>query len=339
MSLLEWKFVARHGARLDTRCSSVAALLAVGIATTVSLPASAQQFPTKPVRLIIGSAPGSGNDIAARIVMTKVSEAWGQQVVIENRPGANQMIAAEIVSRATPDGYTLLQCGTVPTAINPSLYRKLNYHPRDFAPITLIARSPNVLLVNAAAPAKSVKEYIAYVSANPGKFSFGSSGVGSTLHLSMEMLKATTGINMIHVPYKGGALAMADLVGGHILAVFQNLPVALPAMKNTKVRALGVTAPKRSPFVPEVPTFIEQGYALDVAAWYGVCAPAAVPKHVLARLNESMVAALRLPEIRERFADMGIEPSPLSVQEFDAHIRAETAKWAKAVKDSGAKAE
>lgn len=327
---------AHAGKRRDVMRLALAAALAL----PASQPAPAQPFPTKPVRLIIGSAPGSGNDIAARIVMTKVGEAWGQQIVIENRSGANQIIAAEIVARATPDGYTLLQCGTVPTAINPALYRKLSYQPlRDFAPITLMASSPNVLLVSAAAPAKSVKDYIAYVAVHPGKFSFGSSGVGSTLHLSMEMLKASTGIDMIHVPYKGGALAMADLMGGHLLAVFQNLPVALPAMKSAKVRALGVTAAQRSPFVPEVPTFNEQGYKLEVAAWYGVCAPAAVPGPVLARLNESMVAALKLPEVRERFADLGIEPSPLSAEAFGAHIRSEAAKWAKAVKDAGAKVE
>ncbi len=314
--------------------------LAIGLASPAVQAASAQEFPTKPVRLIIGSAPGSGNDIAARIVMAKVSESWRQQVVIENRPGANQIIAAEIVARAIPDGYTLLQCGTVPTSINPALYKKLNYQPlRDFAPVTLIASSPNVLLVNSSAPVKSVKDFVAYVLANPGKLSFGSSGVGSTLHLSMEMLKASTGISMVHVPYKGGALAMSDLLGGHLLATFQNLPVALPAMKSGKVRALGVTAAKRSPFIPEVPTFAESGLKLEIAAWYGVCAPAAVPKAVLARLNESMVKALMLPEVRERFAEMGIEPSPLSVQAFDAHIRSESVKWAKAVKDSGATAE
>lgn len=340
MKISEWNVVAHLRAGAGKRGYVHLLALAIGLASPVLQSASAQQFPTKPVRLIIGSAPGSGNDIAARIVMAKVSESWRQQVVIENRPGANQIIAAEIVARATPDGYTLLLCGTVPTAINPALYRKLNYQPlRDLAPVTLIASSPNVLLVNSSAPAKSVKDFIAHVLANPGKLSFGSSGVGSTLHLSMEMLKASTGISMVHVPYKGGALAMTDLLGGHLLATFQNLPVALPAMKSGKVRALGVTAAKRSPFVPEVPTFAEAGFKLEIAAWYGVCAPAAVPKAVLARLNESMVKALRLPEVRERFAEMGIEPSPLSAQEFDAHIRSEALKWAKAVRDSGATAE
>jgi tripartite-type tricarboxylate transporter receptor subunit TctC len=321
----------RAAPKLRMSLAVLAAILAAGVQT-----ASAQQFPTKPVRLVIGSAPGSGNDIASRIVMAKVSDAWGQPVVVENRAGANQRIAPEIVARASPDGYTLLQCGTVTTAINPAMYRELKYQPlRDFAPITLFARAPNVLLLQPSAPVKSIRDFVGYVSAHPGKFNYGSSGVGSTLHLSMEMLSAATGIKMTHIPYKGGALALADLLGGHLLAVFQNIPVALPVVKSGKVRALGVTALKRSPHLPDLPTFAEAGFNLDIAAWYGACAPAAVPKPVLARLNEVMVNVLRLPEIHERFAEMGIEPAPMSVQEFDAFIRAETAKWAKAVKDAG----
>jgi tripartite-type tricarboxylate transporter receptor subunit TctC len=310
--------------------------LAVGVALTAGDGAVAQQFPTKPVRLVIGSAPGSGNDIASRIVMAKVAEAWGQPVVVENRSGANQRLAPEMVARANPDGYTLLQCGTVTTAINPAMYRELRYHPvRDFAPITLFARAPNVLLVHPSIPAKSVKEFVSHVAANPNKFNFGSSGVGSTLHLSMEMLSSATGIKMTHIPYKGGALAMADLLGGHLTAVFQNIPVALPAVKSGKVRALGVTALKRSAHLPDVPTFAEAGHNLDIFAWYGACAPSKVPKPVLARLNEVMVGVLRQPEIRDRFFEMGIEPAPMSVQEFDTFIRAELVKWAKAIKDAG----
>lgn len=319
------------GCSLRVKAAALAGIVAVGIST-----AFAQQFPTKPVRLVVGSAPGSGNDIAARIVMAKVSDAWGQPVVVENRAGANQRIAPEIVARSSPDGYTLLQCGTVTTAINPAMYRELKYHPvRDFAPITLFARAPNVLLVQPAAPAKTIREFIGYVSANPGKFNYGSSGVGSTLHLSMEMLGTATGIRMTHIPYKGGALAMADLLGGQLLAVFQNIPVALPVVRSGKARALGVTAPKRSAHLPDVPTFAESGFNLDIAAWYGACAPAGVPKVILARLNAVMVNVLRLPEIHERYADMGIEPAPMSIQEFDAFIRTETTKWAKAVKDAG----
>lgn len=296
----------------------------------------AQQFPSKPVRLVIGSAPGSGNDVASRIVMAKVSEVWGQPVVVENRPGANQRIAPELVARATPDGYTLLQCGTVTTAINPAMYRNLAYQPlRDFVPITLFARAPNVLLVRNAAPVKTVREFVNHVAAHPGKFNYGSSGVGSTLHLSMEMLAMATGIRMTHVPYKGGALALTDLFGGQLTAVFQNITVALPAVRSARVRAVGVTAPKRSAYLPEVPTFAESGFDLDISAWYGACAPAGVPKAILARLNEAMVAALGLPDVRERFTDMGIEPAPMSVSAFDAFIRNETVKWAQAVKAAG----
>jgi len=328
----EWKSIdVRVSSWLRASMGTLAVVLAVGMQA-----AGAQPFPTKPIRLVIGSAPGSGNDIASRIVMVKVSEALGQPVVVENRPGANQRIAPEIVARASPDGYTLLQCGTVTTAINPAMYRELKYQPlRDFAPITLFARAPNVLLLSPSTPVKSIREFVGYVSANPGKFNYGSSGVGSTLHLSMEMLSVATGIKMTHIPYKGGALALADLLGGHLTAVFQNIPVALPVVKSGKVRALGVTALKRSPHLPDLPTFAEAGYSLDIAAWYGACAPVAVPKPVLTRLNQAMVDVLRLPETRERFAEMGIEPAPMSVQEFDAFIRAETVKWAKAVKDAG----
>lgn len=269
--------------------------------------------------------------------MAKASESLGQPVVVENRPGANQRIAPEIVARATPDGYTLLQCGTVTTAINPAMYRALKYDPlKDFAPITLFARAPNVLLVRNDLPARTVRDFVGHVVANPGKFNYGSSGVGSTLHLSMEMLgMMVPGFRMTHVPYKGGALALTDLLGGQLTAVFQNITVALPAVRTGRVRALGVAAPTRSTYLPEVPTFAESGYALDVSAWYGACAPAGVPKAVLGRLNTAMVEVLRLPEVRERFTEMGIEPAPMSVQEFDVFIRNEAAKWAKAVKVAG----
>ena len=254
-----------------------AIVLAVVLCLPVIDAARAQSYPSKAVRLVVGSAPGSGNDIAARIVAVRISESWGQQVVIENRPGANQAIAAELVARATPDGYTLLQCGLTSVAINPTLYRKLRYAPhQDFAPISLIATVPNVLVVHPSAPATTVGEFVAYVKANPGKFNYGSSGVGSTLHLSMEMLKSVTGIRIEHVPYKGGALALADLLAGQVLAIFENVPVALGSVRTGKVRPLGVTARKRSAQLPEVPTFAESGFPdFEITVWYGVCAPAA----------------------------------------------------------------
>ena len=303
--------------------------------------ARAQSYPVKPVRLVVGSAPGSGNDIAARIVAARIGESWGQQIVIENRPGANQAIAAELVARATPDGYTLLQCGITSVVINPVLYPRLRYAPQqDFAPISLIATVPNVLVVHPSAPATTVGEFVAYARMNPGRFNYGSSGLGSTLHLSMEMLKSVTGIRLEHVPYKGGALALADLLAGQVLAIFENVPVALPSVRAGKVRPLGVTALKRSPQLPEVPTFAESGFpGFEITVWYGVCAPAAVPAPVLARLNEEVVKALNSPQLRQRFADMGVEPAPGSASQFAAFIKTETVKWTKVVKDSGATAD
>jgi len=322
-----------------TSCLQILPLVIVlAVASAGFESAHAQPYPYRPVRMVIGSAPGSGNDIAGRILIAKISEAWGQQIVMENRPGANQAIAAEIVARAPADGYTLLLCGTVTVAINPALYKKLRYDPqRDFAPVALIGTVPNVLVVHPSTPVATVGEFIAYAKASPGKYSFGSSGIGSTLHLAMEMLMSTTGIKLVHVPYKGGALAMADLLGGHLLAIFENVPVGAPSVRAGKVRALGVTAAKRSAQLPDVPTFIEAGFpGFEIYAWYGVCAPAATPKAVIARLNDEVNKALNQPDLQSRFADLGVDLAPGSSAQFAAFIKSETIKWAKTIKDSGA---
>ena len=322
-----------------TSCLQILPLvLTLAVASAGFGPASAQPYPYKSVRMVIGSAPGSGNDIAGRILIAKISEAWGQQIIMENRPGANQVIAAEIVARAPADGYTLLLCGTVTVAINPALYKKLRYDPqRDFAPVALIGTVPNVLVVHPSTPIASVGEFIAYAKASPGKYSFGSSGIGSTLHLAMEMLMSTTGIKLVHVPYKGGALAMADLLGGHVLAIFENVPLAVTSVRAGKVRPLGVTAAKRSAQLPDVPTFIEAGFpGFEIYAWYGVCAPAATPKAVITRLNDEVNKALNQPDLQSRFADLGVDLAPGSSAQFAAFIKSETIKWAKLIKDSGA---
>ena len=322
-----------------TSCLQILPLVIVlAVASAGFESAHAQPYPYRPVRMVIGSAPGSGNDIAGRILIAKISEAWGQQIVMENRPGANQAIAAEIVARAPADGYTLLLCGTVTVAINPALYKKLRYDPqRDFAPIALIGTVPNVLVVHPSTPVASVGEFIAYAKASPGKYSFGSSGIGSTLHLAMEMLMSTTGIKLVHVPYKGGALAMADLLGGHVLAIFENVPLAVTSVRAGKVRPLGVTAAKRSAQLPDVPTFIEAGFpGFEIYAWYGVCAPAATPKAVITRLNDEVNKALNQPDLQSRFADLGVDLAPGSSAQFAAFIKSETIKWAKTIKDSGA---
>jgi len=322
-----------------TSCLQILPLVIVlAVASAGFESAHAQPYPYRPVRMVIGSAPGSGNDIAGRILIAKISEAWGQQIVMENRPGANQAIAAEIVARAPADGYTLLLCGTVTVAINPALYKKLRYDPqRDFAPVALIGTVPNVLVVHPSTPVATVGEFIAYAKASPGKYSFGSSGIGSTLHLAMEMLMSVTGIKLVHVPYKGGALAMADLLGGHVLAIFENVPLAVTSVRAGKVRPLGVTAAKRSAQLPDVPTFIEAGFpGFEIYAWYGVCAPAATPKAVITRLNDEVNKALNQPDLQSRFADLGVDLAPGSSAQFAAFIKSETIKWAKTIKDSGA---
>ena len=331
-----------NASNLPVRCVHVLALvITLAVASAGFEAAHAQLYPYRPVLMVIGSAPGSGNDIAGRILIAKISESWGQQIVMENRPGANQVIAAEIVARAPADGYTLLLCGTVTVAINPAMYKKLRYDAqRDFAPVALIGTVPNVLVVHPSTPVASVGEFIAYAKASPGKYSFGSSGIGSTLHLAMEMLMSTTGIKLVHVPYKGGALAMADLLGGHLLAIFENVPVGAPSVRAGKVRALGVTAAKRSAQLPEVPTFIEAGFpGFEIYAWYGVCAPAATPKAVITRLNDEVNKALNQTDLQSRFADLGVDLAPGGSAQFAAFIKAETIKWAKLIKDSGAAAE
>jgi len=328
------KHHARRGARPLAICISAgifAALFALDAAF-------AQAYPSRPLRFVIGSAPGSGNDITGRLFAARVSESLGQQIVVENRPGGGQIIAAEIVARATPDGYTLLQCGVVTMAINPALHQKLSYQPlRDFTPITSIATTPNVLVVHPGVPTKTAKEFVAHALANPGKLNYGSGGVGSTLHLSMEMLQAAAGTKMTHVPYKGGGLAMVDLYAGHITSAFQNLPVALAPVKVGKVRALAVTSAHRSKHLPDVPTFIESGYpTLEITVWYGACAPAGVPRPIVARLNEVMVQVLKRPDVNERFVELGTDPAPSTSQQFAAFLKSEGVKWAKAAKDSGA---
>jgi tripartite-type tricarboxylate transporter receptor subunit TctC len=302
---------------------------------------AADSYPTRPVRLLVGLVAGGGTDVMARIVASKLGDALGQPVVVENRAGSGGLIAADTAAKAAPDGYTLLFGALSYSAIFASLYRKLPYDPvKDFAPISLVATVPNVLVVNPSFPARSVGDFIAQAKANPGKLSYGSSGNGSSLHLSMEMLKKRTGIEVSHVPYKGGAAAVLDLIGGHIQVMFDNLPGQIAYVKSGRTRALAVTTAKRNFQLPEVPTMIEAGVpGFEVNVWYGVFAPARVPAAVVAKLNTELVKTLRLPEIRERMAEQGAEPSPTTPEAFAAFQKAEVVKWAKVVKDSGAKVE
>jgi tripartite-type tricarboxylate transporter receptor subunit TctC len=303
--------------------------------------AHAQTWPTRPLRLIVPTAPGGGTDFTGRLVAAKLSETLGQQVVVENRGGGGGSVGADNAAKATPDGYTLLLGSIATHAVNPALYKKLPYdHIKDFAPVSLIGTVPNVLVVHPSVPAKTFAEFISYAKANPGKINYGSSGVGSPPHLSMELLRSMTGINMVHVPYKGAGPALADLLGGQVQAMCTSLAGQITYIRAGRVRALGVTTLKRNPQLPEVPTIVESGLpGYEVTIWYAVFAPVATPKPVVARLNADMVKALNSPEMKERMALQGMDPSPSTPAELAAFVKVETAKWAKAAKDSGATAE
>jgi tripartite-type tricarboxylate transporter receptor subunit TctC len=300
--------------------------------------ASAEAYPTKLIRMIVPFPAGGTTDILARSVGQKLSEALGQQVIIDNRPGAGGNIGSDMVAKAAPDGYTLLM-GTVGThAINSSLYAKMPFdHIKDFAPITLVAAVPNVLVVNPAVEAKSVQELIALAKAKPGQLSFASSGNGTSIHLSGELFKTMAGVDMLHVPYKGSAPALTDLIGGQVNLMFDNLPSSLAHIKAGKLRALAVTSSKRSAALPDVPTIAEAGLpGFEASSWFGVFAPAGTAKEIVTRLNMEIVKALNSPELKERLAAQGAEAVGNSPEQFAAHIKSETAKWAKVVKASGA---
>jgi tripartite-type tricarboxylate transporter receptor subunit TctC len=301
----------------------------------------AQDWPTRPLRMIVPTAPGGGTDFTGRLVAAKLSEALGQQVVVENRGGGGGSVGADNAAKSTPDGYTLLLGSIATHAVNPVLYKKLPYdHIKDFAPVSLIGTVPNVLVVHPSLPAKTVQEFIAYAKANPGKINYGSSGVGSPPHLSMELLRSLTGINMVHVPYKGAGPAQADLLGGQVQAMCTSLAGQIGLIKAGRVRALGVTTAKRNPQLPEVPTIAESGVpGYEVTIWYGVFAPVATPKAIVQRLNTEMVKLLNATEMKERMAQQGMDPAPSTPAELAAFVKVETAKWAKAAKDSGATAE
>ncbi|HZQ63505.1 MAG TPA: tripartite tricarboxylate transporter substrate binding protein [Casimicrobiaceae bacterium] len=298
-------------------------------------------YPTKPIRLIVPFPPGGATDILARAVGQRWTQALGQAVVVENRPGAGGNIGSDIVAKSAPDGYTLLM-GTVGThAINPSLYPRMPYdHIKDFAPVILVAAVPNVMEVNPSVPAHTVQEFIAYAKANPGKVNFASSGSGTSIHLSAELFKVMTGIEMTHVPYKGSAPALTDLMGGQVQVMFDNLPPSLPHIKAGKLRAIAVTSATRAPALPDVPTIAESGVpGYEASSWFGVLAPAGTSPAIIARLNSEVATWLATPEAKERMLSLGANPIGGSPEDFAAHIRAETAKWAKVVRASGAKAE
>jgi tripartite-type tricarboxylate transporter receptor subunit TctC len=298
--------------------------------------AAQQTYPNRPIRLIVGPASGGPTDIVIRIFAAKLSEMWGQQFVVDNRPGAGNTLAPTIASKAAPDGYTLSQCG-ISDAIAPALYKKLPFDLlTSFTPVSQIGSTPNVMIIHPSIPARSVPEFVAYTKVNAGKINYASMGVGISTHLSVELFKSMTGANLTHVPYKGATLAFTDLIGGRIAMQTSNLPAFLDPIRTGKVRALGVTTLKRNAQVPDVPTIAESGVpGYEVTVWYGICTPAGTPRPIVARINADMNKALNMPDLRQRLEVQGVEASPTSAEAFVAFIKSETTKWAKVVKDAG----
>ena len=315
--------------------------LAMLCAALFVAPAIAQQYPQKPVRIVVGVPPGGATDIVARLVGQKMGEQMGQAVVIDNRGGAGGNIGAELVAKAAPDGYTLFLATIGTMTINPWLYKNMPFDTlRDFAAISQLTSMPQVLVVHPSVPAKSVKDLIAYAKSNPGKLNFASGGSGTAIHLAGELFKTMAGVDMVHVAYKGAAPAMTDLLSGQVSLMFDQILSAFPHVKSGKLRALAVTPEKRSPAAPELPTVAEvalPGYA--VTTWHGLLAPAGTPRPVVQRLNAEAVKALQAPDLRERFASQGVDPVSSTPEQFAAFMKAELEKWRKVVAASGSKLE
>ena len=303
----------------------------------VVLPSHAQSYPSKPVRYVVAFAAGDAPDIVARLVGDRLSRMWGQQVVVENRLGAGGTIAGAFVAKAPPDGYTLFHCNIASNTIAPALYAKLPYDGlRDFAPISLIGTTGNVLIVHPSMPVTSVGEFIAHARANPGKVSYGSAGVGASPHLSMELFKSMARIDVVHIAYKGASPAVADLLGGQIPSMISNIPSVLQHVQSGKVRPLAVTGPRRARQLPSVPTMVESGFpGFEVTGWYGMCAPAGTPPPILDKLHADLMKVLQLPDVLQRFGELVVEAAPQSRDEFAAFLRTETTRWAQVVKDAG----
>jgi tripartite-type tricarboxylate transporter receptor subunit TctC len=303
-------------------------------------PALAQDYPSKPIRIIVPYPPGGFNDTLARTLGHRLTEKWGQPVIVDNRPGAGGTIGTNIAAKASPDGYTLL-IASFAFAVNPALYTSLPYDPdRDFAPIVLAATTPNLLVVNPQLPVQSVKDLVAFAKANPGKLNYASAGNGSSNHLSMELFKMLTRIDIVHVPYKGSAPAVNDLMGGQVNLMFDNAPNVLQQVKAGKLRALAVSSKQRLPIVKDLPSVAEAGVpGFDVSVWFGVLAPAGTPRAVIHRLNTEINAILQLAQIRQDFTNQGVEPAGSTPEEFALFIAAQKTKWSKVVKESGTKAE
>jgi tripartite-type tricarboxylate transporter receptor subunit TctC len=315
----------------------IRAVAAAGALAAATLSAGAGGYPDRPIHLIVGFPPGGINDIVARLVGHKLSETLGQPIVVENRAGAGGTIGADAVARATPDGYTLLLGSVSNLAMAPSQYKNLPYDPsRSFAPVALVAASPNILVVNPAFPVHTVKDLIALARAHPGTIDYASAGIGTSNHLTVELLKVMAGIDLVHVPYRGDAPGITDVLAGQVPMMFPTLPVALPYIRSGKLRAVAVSSPKRSTLVPDIPTVAESGGLPEfaVSIWVGILAPAKTPKEIVDKLNAEIRQAVSSDDVRERLKAQGAEPATDTPEEFAAYLAAETAKWSEVAKSA-----
>lgn len=314
------------------------AALALGLLTATGSAQAQGDYPNRPIRMLVGVVPGGATDILARIFGQKMTESWKQQVVVDNRPGANQIVATELTSKAAPDGYTL-QMIPAGFAINPAMHPRLPYDPiRDFTAISMVAMVPNVMVVHPSVPAKTVNDLIAYARARPGQLSFGSSGVGSPSHLCGELLSSLAGLKMTHVPYKGQGQAIIDLLGGHLKLAFPSIPASIPHIRSGKLVALGVATHRRSSALPDLPTIAESGVkGYDVSAWYGVIGPPKMSKPLLTRINGELNRILKLPDVSQAMSQQGADPLGSTPEAFAKAISTDIPKWKKVVADAGIK--
>jgi tripartite-type tricarboxylate transporter receptor subunit TctC len=310
---------------------------AASLAAVSGIARAQSAYPAKPLKLVVPFAAGGTTSILARLLADRMAQNMGQPFVVDNRPGAGGNVGMDLVAKAEPDGYTILM-GPIGLAINPALYAKMPFDPiKGLAPIGLYAGVPNLLVVHPSVPAANVKELIAHAKANPGKLNYASNGNGTSSHLAAEMLKTAAGVDITHVPYKGGAPAMQDLIGGQVSMLFDQMPAVLPQVQGGRVRALGVSSARRSAAAPDVPAIAESVPGFDMTVWFGLLAPTGTPKEVITRLNSEMLKVLKDPAFQTQLAGMGVTPMPSSPDEFSTFLRNETVRWGKVVKDSGAK--
>jgi tripartite-type tricarboxylate transporter receptor subunit TctC len=315
-------------------------ILMIAVACAATTP-GAQPYPAKPVRFLVGYAPGGATDINARIVALKLTEMWGQQVVVDNRPGASGTIAAELVAKAPPDGYMLLVAPQTSVVAAPLIFRKVNFDTmKDFASLSIVGSTPLLLVVHPSLPPKTFKEFTAFMKANASKLSYASGGIGSTPHFAAELLSLSLGVKLVHVPYKGENPAVADIIGGQIPLMFSNISAVLPFVKAGRVRALAITSPKRSPLAPEYPTVAESGFPdFDIATWSGLYAPSAIARDLGMRISADVAKAVRQPDVKERMANQGIDPVGSTPEEHLAYVKAEFVRIGRVAREANIRAD